>query len=58
MLVIEVDGGYHGDSEQQLLDEARTGYLNSRGFKVLRFTNNQVLNNLEEVMSTIIHSFN
>ncbi len=52
-IVIEVDGGYHNNAEQKQEDEIRTNFLNERGFKVIRFTNKQVLNNLDYVISTI-----
>ncbi len=52
-IVIEVDGGYHNNAEQKQEDEIRTNFLNERGFKVIRFTNEQVLNNLDYVISTI-----
>ena len=53
-LVIEVDGEYHQSPEQQLLDAERTRYLERKGYRVIRFTNNQVLNNLEFVISKLI----
>jgi isoleucyl-tRNA synthetase len=52
-LVIEVDGGYHNDENQQEFDEIRTEYINSKGFKVIRFTNEDVLNNIENTLETI-----
>lgn len=53
-LIIEVDGGYHNTPEQIELDEARTLELEQKHlFKVLRFTNEEVLNNLEGVLSQI-----
>ncbi|MBR1484620.1 MAG: endonuclease domain-containing protein [Prevotella sp.] len=55
-LVIEVDGEYHTASEQQLLDAERTAYLQRKGYRVVRFTNNQVLTDIESVMSQIIKS--
>ena len=51
--MIEVDGGYHNNAEQKQEDKIRTNFLNERGFKVIRFTNEQVLNNLDYVISTI-----
>lgn len=42
-LVIEVDGGYHGQSDQQASDALRTKALNDAGFKVIRFTNEEVV---------------
>ncbi len=41
-LVIEVDGGYHSQGDQQRSDDLRTNALNDAGFKVVRFTNEQV----------------
>ena len=52
-LVIELDGGYHNDPEQQKLDRQRTNFLQSKGFSVLRFTNEEVLLNTEETISII-----
>lgn len=53
MLVVEVDGGYHLTSEQKEYDENRTEVLKEYGFREVRFTNEQVLNNLPEVLQTI-----
>ena len=50
-LVIELDGGQHAGSAD---DEVRTDYLNSAGYRVLRFWNNDVLNNIDGVMQTIV----
>ena len=52
-LVIEVDGEYHFTDEQQLQDEARTEFLNKRGFYVMRFTNQEVMNEIDNVIETI-----
>src|ERR1700729_2031189 len=49
-LVVEVDGSPHAES---LPDEARDAYLESQGWKVLRFWNNEVLRNREGVLETI-----
>jgi very-short-patch-repair endonuclease len=49
-IVIEVDGGQHADS---VSDEARTSYLNANGYRVLRFWNNDVLENMSGVLLTI-----
>lgn len=50
-LVVELDGGQHGESEAE--DAARTGWLESRGFRVLRFWNNEVMENMEGVLTII-----
>ena len=43
MLVVEIDGEYHNEWEQQINDQERTEWLNKRGFHVLRFTNAEVI---------------
>ena len=56
-LIIEIDGGYHFEGEQLEKDEERTQRLNEEGFVVLRFTNEEVLcdidNTLEEISETL-----
>ena len=52
-LVIEIDGGYHTVPEQQASDENRTEYLNSRGFTVIRFRNEEVMNEPKMVINRI-----
>jgi very-short-patch-repair endonuclease len=51
-LVIEVDGAVHEQQREQ--DAARTEHLQQYGYRVLRFTNEQVLNDLDTVMAQII----
>src|SRR5581483_3868559 len=46
-LIIELDGGQH--IEQAGYDEERTGYLELQGYKVIRFWNNEVMNDIEGV---------
>ena len=50
-LVVELDGGQH--AEQSVADLARTDFLESRGYRVLRFWNNDVLTNLTGVLERI-----
>ncbi|MGB3320593.1 MAG: DUF559 domain-containing protein [Sphingopyxis granuli] len=52
-LVIEVDGGQHAVDVAK--DEARTAYLEARGYRVIRFWNNDVLERIEGVVSEIEH---
>jgi very-short-patch-repair endonuclease len=52
-LVIEVDGGYHLSEEQQLLDKERTASLEFNGLKVIRFSNEEVVLKLTEVINKI-----
>lgn len=54
-LVIEVDGGYHNEPEQYEYDKNRDSELNELGLKVLRFTNEDVLFNIDKVLTTIEH---
>ncbi len=53
-LVIEVDGGQHG--EVQDYDARRTAFLESQGLRVMRFWNNDVLSNIEGVITMISES--
>ncbi|TRX04663.1 endonuclease domain-containing protein [Flavobacterium gawalongense] len=52
-LVIEIDGGYHLDEEQRLLDEKRTSDIEFQGSKVIRFTNEEIMLKLPEVIDKI-----
>ena len=49
-LVIEIDGGQHTEDTEN--DAARTARLEARGFKVIRFWNDNVLRNLEGVLTS------
>ena len=50
-LVVEVDGSQH--QEQRTYDEARTRWLESQGYRVLRFWNNEVLLEIDRVVEMI-----
>lgn len=52
-LIIEVDGGYHSEPCQKEEDDTRTRYLESKGFKVIRFTNEEILFNIESVINKV-----
>lgn len=52
-LIIEIDGGYHENTEQQKLDKERDAFLKEIGFVTLRFTNDQVTDDIEKVIKTI-----
>ena len=52
-LAIELDGEYHNTEDQQYDDAVRTRNLESLGWHVLRFTNDEIYNNIEEVLSNI-----
>ena len=50
-LIVELDGGQHASDVEY--DEKRTEWLNSRGYRVLRFWNFQVFEELEPVLEAI-----
>ena len=50
-LIIELDGSQH--LEQEEYDEERTNYFRSQGYQVIRFWNNEVTNNMENVLLAI-----
>ena len=52
-LIVEIDGGYHQLPEQQMSDEQRTEWLQSRGYKVLRFTNEEIIADTNNVLEKI-----
>lgn len=52
-LVIEVDGDYHSSKEQVEKDKERTDILNSNGLEVLRFSNKEILENIDLVLKSI-----
>jgi very-short-patch-repair endonuclease len=52
-LVVEVDGGQHYSNEIVEYDKARNEYMKSLGLRVIRFTNKEVLTNIEGVVKTI-----
>ena len=52
-LIIEIDGGYHLADEQPELDAERTQWLNKAGFHVLRFTNEEVLSDIDSILEEI-----
>jgi very-short-patch-repair endonuclease len=53
-LIIELDGGHH--ASQVLNDQSQQQWLESQGFRVLRFWNNQVLGELEAVLNTVLQA--
>lgn len=50
-LVIEVDGGQHGGTR----DNVRDAWLREQGFRVMRVWNNEVMENLDGVLETVLH---
>ncbi|MDT0621131.1 vitamin B12 dependent-methionine synthase activation domain-containing protein [Croceitalea vernalis] len=52
-LIVEVDGLHHQLPENKKNDAERTSWLESEGYRVIRFTNDEVLGNLEKVLEEI-----
>ena|SRR5690554_1903588 len=57
-LVIEVDGGYHEKEEQKALDIERSDLLKELEIHIIRYTNSEILNDMEEVMDKINSEIN
>lgn len=57
-LVIEVDGGYHSEPRQQEEDKLREEVLEQMGYHVIRFTNEEVLCDIENVLNQIENHIN
>jgi very-short-patch-repair endonuclease len=52
-LVIEVDGGQHGEPDAQHTDDGRDAWMESHGYRVLRFWNHDVLTDTDSVVETV-----
>ena len=55
-LIVEVDGGQHDHTAQKVMDQARTDWLQMRGFRVLRFWDHEVLTQLDAVAQAIANA--
>ena len=53
-LIIELDGGQHNQQSEMENDEVRTKWLEKKGFRVIRFWNNDVLQNIDGVAFKIL----
>ena len=53
-LVVEIDGGQHNEEEMRQKDKDRTMWLMQRGYQVLRFWDNEVLQNVDSVLERIL----
>ena len=52
-LVVEVDGDTHGNDERERLDAKRSEFFQRLGFRVIRFWNDEVFNNMDGVIEEI-----
>jgi very-short-patch-repair endonuclease len=57
-LVIEVDGEIHLSTEEREYDEGRSYEIEKFGIKILRFTNKQIFEDLDEVQCSILKIIN
>lgn len=57
-IIIEIDGGQHNENQNILYDNERTQYLESKGYKLVRFWNNEIDNNIEGVYLKLKEVFN
>jgi len=53
-LVVEIDGGHHDQDNMRNKDEKRTIWLQQKGYKVIRFWDNEVLQNIDGVLEKIL----
>ena len=52
-LIVEIDGGIHNTKENQEYDKIRDGYFSTLRYKILRFTNEEVDENMEMVLEKV-----
>ena len=57
-IIIEIDGGQHNEPENIEYDKTRTEYLNTLGYKVIRFWNNEIYENIEGVVLRLREEIN
>ncbi len=57
-IAIELDGNPHGHDNQIKKDKTRTAYLEKQDIRVIRFWNNEIFENLEGVLETILRDIN
>ncbi|MGP9820131.1 endonuclease domain-containing protein [Salinarimonas sp. NSM] len=52
-LVLEIDGGHHGEAPHEARDRRRDAYLRREGFRIARYWNGQVMHELSDVMDDV-----
>ena len=57
-IIIEIDGRQHNEPENIEYDKTRTEYLNTLGYKVIRFWNNEIYENIESVILRLKEEIN
>ncbi len=56
-IIIEIDGGQHNSEKNAEYDKKRTEYLNSLGYQVIRFWNNDIDNKFDDVYNELLRIF-
>lgn len=56
-IIIKIDGGQHNTPDNILADEQRTKYLEAKGYKVIRFWNNEIIKNIDGVYQKLKNEF-
>ena len=54
MLVVELDGWTHSTPDEIAHDEHRTSFLNAEGFRVIRFTNIEIMQDIDGLLKLIV----
>ena len=55
-LIIEIDGGQHNEEKIVSYDQQRTVFLENCGYKVIRFWDNEIFENINEVLEVILRN--
>lgn len=56
-IIIEIDGGQHNEEQNIIYDKQRTGFFENLGYKVVRFWNNDINDNIEGVYQKLENIF-
>ncbi len=57
-IIVEIDGGQHNENKNISYDNERTKYFESKGYKVIRFWNNEIDNDIDGVYLKLKEIFN
>ena len=57
-LIVVVDGDTHAETQNEMKDQERTIYLESFGYKIVRYQNRDILNNIDGVFQDLIDRIN
>jgi uroporphyrinogen-III synthase len=53
-LIIEIDGPFHEDDEKKMKDKIRQRYLESKGYRILRFKDSEITRSVDNVLTKIL----